>query len=255
MLHTEEFRARVVAYIGANLRAYLPGLESAQTVKGIPKEKEISYSRPPHPDSPDYDAQCQQYELRLARVQQVHTCKIGRCLRYDRKGALSCKRRAPFEASSDDYVTPEGRWGQKRLYRYINGWFPAVLVNGRCNNDGKLLTNGSDTKNITFYVSSYAGKKQAKNHNLSAMMADGFAYHESHPRPEYVANLREQHRLLLFRLVNAVNREQELAAPMVISYLMGWSEVKTSHTYSPLFWSSFVGALVRGYPTINRPRR
>lgn len=255
MLNTEEFRQRIVSYIGQNLRAYLPGLESAQSVRGIPKDKDIPYSRPPHPDTPDYEAQTARYELRLARAQQVHTCKIGRCLRYDKKGSLTCKRRAPFETSPEDYVTPEGRWGQKRLYSYMNGWIPAVLVHGRCNNDGKLLTNGSDTKNITFYVSSYAGKKQAKNHNLSAVIADGFAYHEAHPKPEYIANLREQHRLLLFRLVNSINREQELAGPMVVSYLMGWHDVKTSHTYTPLFWSSFVSALFRGYPSISRPRR
>ncbi|TFK88570.1 hypothetical protein K466DRAFT_488611, partial [Polyporus arcularius HHB13444] len=252
MLRTEEFRARVVSYIAANLRAYLPGLESAQSVKGIPREKGIAYSRPPHPDSPDYEQEASRFELRLARATQVHTCKIGRCLRYDKKGSLSCKRRAPFEASDEDYVTPEGRWGQKRLYRYMNGWIPSVLLHARCNNDGKLLTNGSDTKNITFYVSSYAGKKQAKNHNLSAVIADGFAYHEEHPKAEYVANLREQHRLLLFRLVNAINREQELAGPMVVSYLMGWKDVKTSHNYSPLYWSSFVSVLYRAHPTLSR---
>ncbi len=255
MLQTEEFRDRVVQYIHANLRAYLPGLESAQSVKGIPRDKDIPYSRPPDPDLPNYDEEATRFELRLARAQQVHTCKIGRCLQYDKKGSLACKRRAPFEASDEDYVTPEGRWGQKRLYRYMNGWIPSVLVHGRCNNDGKLLTNGSDTKNITFYVSSYAGKKQAKNHNLSAVIADGFAYHEDHPKPEYVANLREQHRLLLFRLVNAINREQELAGPMVASYLMGWRDVKTSHNYAPLYWSGFVAALYRAQPLLSKPRR
>jgi len=29
---------------------------------------------------------------------------------------------------------------------------------------------------------------------------------------------------MLFRLVNTVNHEQELAAPMVMSYLMGWGD-------------------------------
>lgn len=95
----------------------------------------------------------------------------------------------------------------------MNGWIPAVSVNAQCNNDGKILTNGVDTKNITFYVSSYAGKKQGKNFNMSAVLADGYAYHEKHPKPEYLSNLREQQRLMLFRLVNAINREQELAGP------------------------------------------
>ena len=132
----------------------------------------------------------------------------------------------------------------------MNGWVPAVLVNARCNNDGKLLTNGEETKNITFYVSSYTGKKQGKNYNLSAIMANAFAYHEAHPNPQYVHDLQERQRLLLFRLVNAVNREQELAAPMVVSYLMGWGDVKVSHYYVPLYWTSFMGHLCQTFPDL-----
>ncbi len=250
MLATEAFRARVRDFIGANLRAYLPGLETALSVKAIPKEKEIAYSRPPCPSSATYDEDVKNFELRLARANQVHTCKVRRCLRYNAKGQLRCKRRAPFEYSEQDYVTPEGRWGQKRLYRYVNGWNPGILVNGRCNNDAKLLTNGADTKNITFYVSSYAGKKQGKSFNLSAVIADGFAYNESHPNQAYMDDIRERHRLLLFRLVNSINREQELAGPMVISYVMGWGDMKASHSYSPLFWSSFLGTLYRAFPLL-----
>jgi hypothetical protein len=104
----------------------------------------------------------------------------------------------------------------------MNGWIPGILVNGRCNNDRKLLTNGSDTKNITFYVMTYAAKKQHKTHNLSAIMADGYAYHLTHLDSKYIDNLRDTQRLLLFRLVHAINRQQELAAPMVISYMMGY---------------------------------
>lgn len=250
MLKTEAFRARVVAFIRTNLHAYLPGLESAQALHAIPKEKGIAYSRPPHPDSPTYQRDLEDMELRLARALQVHTCKPRQCLRYDKNGKRICKRRAPFERAEDDYILASGRWCQKRLYTYMNGWVPAVLVNARCNNDGKLLTNGEETKNITFYVSSYTGKKQGKNYNLSAIMANTFAYHEAHPNPQYVHDLQERQRLLLFRLVNAVNREQELAAPMVVSYLMGWGDVKTSHYYVPLYWTSFMGHLCQTFPDL-----
>ncbi len=250
LLQTDAFRDRVRAYIHANIRAYLPGLETAQSVRSIPKDKEIAYSRPPDPSSPTFAADVADFELRLARAQQVHSCKVKRCLRFDKKGSLKCKRRAPFEFTEHDYVEADGRWGPKRLYRYMNGWIPAVLVNARCNNDGKLLTNGADTKNITFYVSSYAGKKQGKNHNLSAILADAYLYNQSNPKPEYMHDLREQQRLLLFRLINSINREQELAAPMVISYLMGWGDMKTSHSYASLYWSSFSATLYRTFPEL-----
>ncbi|OSC97673.1 hypothetical protein PYCCODRAFT_1376543 [Trametes coccinea BRFM310] len=244
----------MVTFIRANIRAYLPGFESAESIKSLPKESDVAYCRPPHPDDPNYKEECQKLETRLARAEQVHTCKLRRCLVF-RSGRLQCKRRAPFPCSTEDVVLPSGEWFPKRLYGYVNAWCPAILVNARCNNDIKLLTIGEDTRNITFYVACYSAKKQGKTHNLSAVLADGFAYHESHPRAEYVNSVRDQQRLLLFRLVNTINREQELAAVMVMSYLMGWGDVYRSHSYSPIFWSAFVHALYEAFPALRRIRR
>ena len=255
LLKTEAFRNRVLAYIRANFRAYAPGLESAESIAQLPHNNEVSYSRPPNPDSEDYDSKLQSSELMLARMEQVHTCKPRRCLVYDRHNQLTCKRRAPFQVSEDDFITETGLCGPKRLHGYINSWVPSILLNARCNNDGKLLTSGADTKNITFYVTSYAAKKQGKNYNVSAVMADGYAYHLDHPKPEYVDSIRDQQRLLLFRLVHSINREQELAGPMVISYLMGWGDVFRSHTYLPIYWGSFTKALYATFPELSKRTR
>ena len=252
LLKTEAFRNRVVAYIRANFRAYVPGLESAESITQLPHNNEVSYSRPPNPDCEDYNQELQRSELVLAQMEQVHACKPRRCLVYDRHNQLVCKRRAPFQVSDIDFVTDTGVCGPKRLYGYINSWVPSILLNARCNNDGKFLTSGADTKNITFYVTSYAAKKQGKNYNMSAVMADGYAYHLEHPKPEYINSIRDQQRLLLFRLVNSINREQELAGPMVISYLMGWGDVFRSHTYSPIYWGSFTSALYVAFPQLSK---
>ena len=252
LLKTEEFRNCVLAYIRANFRAYVPGLESAESIAQLPHNNGVSYSRPPNPDSKDYNSELQRSELALARMEQVHTCKPRHCLVYDRHNQLVCKRCAPFQVSDEAFVTDTGLCGPKRLYGYINSWVPSILINARCNNDGKFLTSGADTKNITFYVTSYAAKKQGKNYNVSAVMADGYAYHLEHPKPEYVNSIRDQQRLLLFRLVHSINREQELAGPMVISYLMGWGDVFRSHAYSPIYWSSFMNALYTAFPKLSR---
>ena len=53
-LQSTEFRDKVVAFIKANLRAYLPGLESAESVKAIPREKGLAYNRPPDPNDVNY---------------------------------------------------------------------------------------------------------------------------------------------------------------------------------------------------------
>lgn len=114
LFHSEAFCARIVAYIQANLRAYLPGLESAQSIKKLPKEKDIAYSRPPNPTDPEYSDQLRAFELHVARTTQVHTCKLRRCLVTDSKtGRVRCKRRAPFQTAMEDFVTEAGQWGPK----------------------------------------------------------------------------------------------------------------------------------------------
>ena len=81
-------------------------------------------------------------------------------------------------------------------------------------------------------------------------MAKTFAYHLDHleSNESYIDGIRDIQRLLLFRIVHALNREQELAAPLVISYLMGWEDTYRSHHYSPIYWSSFVHVLLQTFP-------
>lgn len=252
LLKSADFRDRVVTYIHANIRSYAPGLDSAESLALIPNNREVGYSRLPNPNAPNYDILLKQDEILLARVEQLHTCKPHHYLVSDKFGHIQCKRRAPFPCSKEDFVHENGEWGSKWLHGYINGWIPGILVNARCNNDGKLLTNGGNTKNITYYVTTYAAKKQGKSYNTSAVLAQGYAYHHNHPIPQYIDQLHERSRLLIFRLVHAINREQELAAPMVISYLMGWGDAFKSHTYSSIFWSTFLTALFEQHPSLSQ---
>lgn len=255
LLHTEQFRAKIRAYIKANIRAYKPGLESAETVARIPKTKTLLYSRPPKPGSENYKEQLDAYELQLARIEQVHVCKPRRCMFPNKYGRLTCKRKAPWKCNPEDYVEETGEWGPKREYGYVNNWNPAVLVNGQCNNDIKLLTNRADTRNISFYTTSYAAKKQGKAPNLSAVLTKGYVYHRDHPNATYINDLHENQRLLLARVVNTINREQELSGQMVMSYLMGWGDVYRSHTYTPIYWTSFSAELVRVFSQFRATRR
>ncbi|KAF9040359.1 hypothetical protein BDZ89DRAFT_1210221 [Hymenopellis radicata] len=249
LLRTEEFREKVRNYIRANVRAYTPGMDSHESVKAIPNEVEIAYSRPPNPfDDVEYEQHCQNFEKRVARAKQVHTCELRRCLRVDGNGKLVCKRRAPFETSDKDYVLENGHWCQERRWAYMNGWCPEFCICVRCNNDIKVLLNGKETVNISYYVTGYSAKNQQKNHNISAVVAQNLAYHVEHS--SYLETLKDQQRLLLFRIVNAINREQELAAPMVISFLMGWGDLYVSHRYASVYWSSFTSNLIKQFPDL-----
>ncbi|KIK21584.1 hypothetical protein PISMIDRAFT_103835 [Pisolithus microcarpus 441] len=205
LLKQPAFRDRAKAFLHANIRAYVPGLESAETIKQIPNEVEVAYSRPPIPGSPGYDELIAQFEQRVVRAKQLHTCEPRRCMVPRKSGGMVCKRRAPFPTSENDFIEENGEWGVKRLHPYMNAWVPALSINAQCNNDVKLLTNSRATTNLTFYITSYQTKKQGKHHNLSAVLAKGLAYHSEHT--SYLEDLRNQQRLLLFRLVHTINRE------------------------------------------------
>ncbi|KIO04280.1 hypothetical protein M404DRAFT_77749, partial [Pisolithus tinctorius Marx 270] len=123
------------------------------------------------------------------------------------------------------------------LYKFMNAWNLGVTINVHCNNDIKLLTNSQETNNISFYVTAYQTKKQGRNFNMSVILAKGFTYHSQ--QSSYLGSLHDQQQLLLFCLVHTINQEQELAVPMVISYLMGWGDTYWSHHYTPIYWSSF----------------
>ncbi|KAL1709621.1 hypothetical protein EV121DRAFT_194565 [Schizophyllum commune] len=183
-------------------------------------------------------------------MQQIHTCRPRACLVVDKNGRVRCKRHAPFDINLSDFIDELGHWGPKRLYAFVNSFIPDVLTIGRCNMDAKYLTNGEDTKNLTFYITGYATKGQPRTHSTSAIVADTYAYHAQ--TSDYVDSLRDRSRLLVFRLVHSINREQELAGPMVMSYLMGWGDVYRSHHYTAIYWTAFVRHLLDVFPKLKR---
>jgi hypothetical protein len=253
LLQQDSFRQKVVLFLKANIRSHLPGMVCKEDIERMPNNVEVAWTRPPNPamEDEEYQVKVRQLEHAVVRAKQIHTCTHRRCLVADKYGRYYCKRNAPFELSAEDAVETDGRWHSKRSYGFLNGWMPALSVNVRCNNDAKLLTNGGDTRNVSFYVTSYQTKKQGKNYNLSAVMAKGYTNHvERMKNADYLQSLRDQQRLLLFRIMHAINREQELSAPMVMSYLMGWGDTFRSHHYSPVYWSTFTRALLSVCPSL-----
>ena len=245
LLEVEAFREKIKQYIKANVRAHADEL-TEESMKKMPREPQLAYSRPPNPDDANWDEANHQFEVQLVRSQQVHTCSRATCLQV-RNGVLVCKRRAPWPLSDEDFVDNRGNWGPKRTNGYINNYCPLLLTSMRCNNDIKLNTNGADTKDVAFYVTAYATKKQKKSHNLSALMANGLSYHLDNPKFD---DIRERNCLLVYRCINVINREAELSGPQVVSYIMGYGDNFTSHYYSPMFTSQFFAAVQRMFPAL-----
>ena len=249
-LRSRRFRAKVTAYIAANIRADLDGADSSK-VNNMPRTTGVSYSRPCDPRKANYDRDSHAFELQLAKAVQHHKCSRESCL-IVRNNRIQCKRRAPFEVSSRDYIDEDGHWAPKRTYGYINNCCPALMQCIRANHDIKLITNGSETRDISFYISLYVAKRQANTSNSSALLAKKLAFHKA--RERYNSDVSRLNKRLLQRCANTLTREQEFSGPEVISYLMGWGDRFISHFFVTIYWSAVTSLIKRKFPTMNLKR-
>lgn len=243
-LKDERFTQKVSRWLGQNITADIGNL-GASEIKAMARENNVSFSRPLHTDASEEE---RLERLRtLARNLQVHDCKGHGCIQRF-KETTRCKRGAPFACASCPWIHDTGEWGPKRLYGYVVGYNPAILLCLRCNHDLKLMTNASNAGGLCFYITLYATKKQQKAGNISALLARRFAFHIEQERRDPRADT--MNRRLINRCANTLNRDQEFSAPEVISYLMNWGDRYISNTYVVLYWDSMVYHLKNTFPEL-----
>jgi hypothetical protein len=130
----------------------------------------------------------------------------------------------------------------------INNWCPPIMQCTRCNQDIKLITNGAETKDISFYISLYVAKRQAKSSNSSTLLAKKLAFHRK--RERYNSDICRLNKRLLQRCANTLSREQEFSAPEVISYLMGWGDRFISHHFVTIYWTAVTSLIRKRFPQL-----
>ncbi|KAH8976856.1 hypothetical protein EDB86DRAFT_2768594, partial [Lactarius hatsudake] len=249
LLATEQFRKALTSFISANIRAHIPDAPGV-AVLSIPCERVVTFSRPVHPQTHEYEVSRADAEKRIARTVQVHQCSHV-CMKIS-NSRLVCKRWAPFPLFANDWVDEHGNWGPKRTYTYLNNWCPAILQTVRTNHDIKLITNGIETKDIAWYITHYVAKKQRDSSNTSALLAKTLAYHWSNEQRN--SALSAIHKKLIQQCANSLSRQQELSAPEVISYLMGWGDRFVSHHFEMIHWYSVVKLLTKTFPILQKRR-
>jgi hypothetical protein len=159
---------------------------------------------------------------------------------------MACKRKAPWTCCEDAFVKRNGEWGPKRTYCYVNGWNPSIATHFRCNHDCKILTNGSDSAKLTYYCTCYATKRLKRTHNSSAITASGYSFDQRDDAA--TRGVHNANRLMIYRCLTALTKQQEIPAPLVMSYLMGWGDMYQSHRFVPIYWTSFALHLLAYFP-------
>jgi hypothetical protein len=251
LLQTDTFRDQVKNFIQANIKAYCKGVRSKEDLNRVKTTPNLGWYRAKEPmHGRAFWAEYRKRQQNVARSKQIHTCKPAACLVQGRGNqAMRCKRKAPWPCSEVDFVLPNGEWGPKRGYGYVNAWNPVLANALGCNHDCKILTNGQDSCKITYYCTCYAAKKQKRSHNVSALLARSYAF--EHRDDVDTRGIQDANRLLVMRCVDSLNREQELAAPLVMSHLMGWGDVYKSHKFVNIFWSVFLYHLFDSFPALD----
>lgn len=175
-LWSECFHAKVKDYIATNIKANLDG-ENAAVVNNMTRVENVSYSRPYNPQNPKHVQDTNFVELQLTRAVQHHKCSKDACL-IVKNNQLQCTHRAPFEISTRDFIDTDGYWGPKHTYGFVNNWCPTLMHCIHANHDIKLITNGLETRDISFYISLYVAKRQANTSNFAALLAKKLAFHK-----------------------------------------------------------------------------
>ena len=246
LLGKKSFRSRVADFIATNIKADIYG-HGAQTITDIPRQNAVSYSRPVDPRSHDYNLARLEAEKKLVRSLQIHRCSKEACLVLKKNG-YRCKRNAPFKLSTSDYIDENGSWGPKRTYGYVNNWNPTIMQCVRSNHDIKLISNGTETKDIAWYITNYVAKKQRESSNVSALVAKRIAYHREEEK--YNTDIQQINKKLLQRCANTLSREQEFSSPEVASYLCGHGDRKLSANYTPIFMNSIGARIFKAFPNL-----
>jgi hypothetical protein len=246
-LQSSDFRARIANYIDSNIHGHHDQL-SEQSLAITPRERAVSYSHPLDPRTSVFDSQHSTIEAQLVRAIQIHKCGPG-CLKVY-KGHMLCKCHAPFPLALEAWIDSEGNWGPQRTYSFMNNWNPWILLATRSNHDCKLITNGEGTTHISWYILSYAAKRQQHSLNASALLTKTIAYHQKDQN--HNTDLHSINKRLIQRCANTLSREQEFSAPEVVSYLTGFGDQYVSHHFQTIHWYSVVSLLKHVFPSLRK---
>lgn len=121
----------------------------------------------------------------------------------------------------------------------VNNFCETILLAMRCNIDIKFIGSGQSAKAVLYYITDYITKSQLKAHTAYSALKTAvlkLRSEQNETDPEDYAYKAKQ---LLIKCANSLISKQELSAPQVSSYLMGYGDHYTSHSFHFLHLPSF----------------
>ncbi|KAI1792867.1 hypothetical protein LXA43DRAFT_886761, partial [Ganoderma leucocontextum] len=178
------------------------------------------------------------YELAATCQCHEHT---DTCYKYCDKNDPN--RTCRFELDEDN-VIPKSSIDQstgaivlQHLDGLVNNYNPTILEAMRCNMDIKFIGSGEDTKAVIYYVTDYITKSPLKTYiSYAALERAVKNFHASQSSDYDNATIAKR---LLRKCAFSLTSNQELSAPQVAAYLLGYDDYYTSDDFANLYWTSF----------------
>lgn len=195
--------------------------------------------RGPDKNDPHYDAKRKRDLHLLVKQCQSHS-HTETCYKYwrgppDPKECRLDLDESRFVAqSSVDMET--GELCLRCLNGLVNNFNETIIEAVRCNMDIKFIGSGASAKAILYYITDYITKSQLKAHVAYAALELAVKKLAVSDLDEDDKTQRAKSLRLLQKCAYAMISHQELSAQQVASYLMGYEDHFTSHTYRNLNW-------------------
>ncbi|KAH7905988.1 hypothetical protein BJ138DRAFT_1016917, partial [Hygrophoropsis aurantiaca] len=108
----------------------------------------------------------------------------------------------------------------------------------RCNTDVTSLLSGTAIKAVVAYISDYISKPSLKTYVVFDTIRSVFDKNTTLLNGS--TDRGEKARKIMTQIVNSLTSKMEIGAPMASLYLLGNPDHYTSHTFTPVYWRSYV---------------
>jgi hypothetical protein len=189
------------------------------------------------PSSPNFALNFKRDVVQLVNSHNIHKHTIT-CYKYSKKQDNPvCRMRMPRKIENTSSIDIEsGEIRLKRLHETINNFNEYIISACRSNMDIKYIFSGSDAKALVYYITDYVTKSSLSFHDTFSLVLKAIQSFEKYKLPDNInMSAEEKSRRLVLRCYNTLASQQELSAPQVASYLMGWSDHYTTHEFANIF--------------------
>ncbi|CAF3769591.1 unnamed protein product [Rotaria sordida] len=188
----------------------------------------------PSPNDPHFEQIKKLLVRTFASENQIHR-HTSTCYKYIKGLTIDdppCRLRYPKEMYDETTIDLEtGEIRMKRDHPMMNNFNEWLLLACRCNGDIKFIWSGADTKALVYYISDYITKKNLSFHDTNSLIYQAVDKFEKNAQNISYTDALDKSRRLILRCFNTLASQQEISSVQVASYLMGWPDHYTSHTF------------------------